>query len=290
MVPVEVLRKVKLLEIRTRKLVNNLFAGEYHTVFKGQGMTFSDFREYVPGDDVRTISWTLTARTGKTYIKKFDEERELTMFLAIDVSRSTDFGSKDLFKGEALAHVAALLAFSAVRNKDQIGLLLFSDVVEHFVPAKKGRGHVQRILRDLFFFRPKRSRTRVAAAADQLIAVLKKRSVVFIMSDFLDAGFEQSLRLLGRKHDVVAVVVRDAAESEIPQMGLVDLEDPETGEIMTVDTSSPAFRYAYQAERKKQEDARDRLLRAAQVDRVEIDSTADYVEPLISFFKRRQGR
>lgn len=290
MVPAEVLRKVKLLEIRTRKLVNNLFSGEYHTVFKGQGMTFSDFREYVAGDDVRTISWNLTARTGKTFIKKFDEERELTVFLVVDVSSSTDFGSSELFKGEAMTHLAALLAFSANRNKDQVGLLLFSDIVEHFVPAKKGRGHVQRILRDLYFHKPRSRRTKIAVAANHLASVLKKRSVIFFLSDFLDEGFDQPLRMLGRKHDVVAIVVHDAAETNLPNVGLLEMQDPETGELMTVDTSSSSFRSAYAAELRRQSDARDRMLRQAQVDRVEVDSAGSYVDPLIQFFSRRRGR
>lgn len=289
MVPVEVLKKVKLLEIKTRKLVNNLFAGEYHTAFKGQGMTFSDFREYVPGDDVRTISWPLTARTGKTYIKKFDEERELTVFLAVDISQSTDFGSKGLFKGEAMTHLAALIAFSAVRNKDQIGLLLFSDVVEHFVPPGKGRGHVNRILRDMYFYKPRSRKTKIASACNHLLGILKKRSVIFLMSDFLDEGFEQPLRLLSRKHDVIAGVVRDHAERELPNVGLLEIQDPESGELMTVDTSSQLFRQALAFESKRQLEIRDKMLKKAQVDRVEIDSSGDYVDSLIEFFNRRKG-
>lgn len=290
MVPVEVLKKVKLLEIKTRKLVNNLFAGEYHTAFKGQGMTFSDFREYVPGDDVRTISWALTARAGKPYIKKFDEERELTVFLAVDISQSTDFGSKNLFKGEAITHLAALIAFSAVRNKDQIGLLLFSDVVEHFVPPGKGRGHVQRILRDLYFFKPRSRKTRIAAACSHLQGVLKKRAVIFMMSDFLDEGFEEPLRMLSRKHDVIAGVVRDQAESNLPNVGLLEIQDPETGAVMTVDTGSAAFRQAFGTESKRQLELRDKMLKKAQVDRLEIDSSGEYVDELISFFSRRKRK
>lgn len=289
MVPVEVLKKVKLLEIKTRKLVNNLFAGEYHTAFKGQGMTFSDFREYVPGDDVRTISWPLTARTGKTFIKKFDEERELTVFLVVDISQSTDFGSKGMFKGEAMTHLAALIAFSAVRNKDQVGLLLFSDVVEHFVPPGKGRGHVQRILRDLYYYKPRSRKTKISAACAHLAGMLKKRAVIFIMSDFLDEGFEQPLRLLSRKHDVIAGVVRDRAETELPDVGLLEIQDPESGEIMTVDTSSGIFRQALAFESKRQLDLRDKMLKKAQVDRIEIDSSGDYVDSLIGFFNRRKG-
>ncbi|PWU17010.1 MAG: DUF58 domain-containing protein [Bdellovibrio sp.] len=298
--PSEVLQKVKLLEIRTRKLVNNLFSGEYHTVFKGQGMTFSDFREYVPGDDIRAISWTLTARAGKPFIKKFDEERELTVFIVVDISRSTDFGSNELLKGEAMTHLAALVAFSAVRNKDQVGLLLFSDIIEHFVPAKKGRGHTQRLLRDLYYFKPRGKKTRIAQAANHLLGVLKKRSVIFFMSDFIDSEFSaeplkaatwaESLRLLGRKHDVVAVVVRDRAELELPDVGLVEIQDPETDEVLTIDTSSRAFRESYAAELRRRRDLRDRLLRQAQVDRVEVDSAGSYVNPLVQFFERRRGR
>ena len=270
--------------------MNNLFAGEYHTAFKGQGMTFSDFREYVPGDDVRTISWALTARAGKPYIKKFDEERELTVFLAVDISQSTDFGSKNLFKGEAITHLAALIAFSAVRNKDQIGLLLFSDVVEHFVPPGKGRGHVQRILRDLYFFKPRSRKTRIAAACSHLQGVLKKRAVIFMMSDFLDEGFEEPLRMLSRKHDVIAGVVRDQAESNLPNVGLLEIQDPETGAVMTVDTGSAAFRQAFGTESKRQLELRDKMLKKAQVDRLEIDSSGEYVDELISFFSRRKRK
>ncbi|ASD63037.1 DUF58 domain-containing protein [Bdellovibrio bacteriovorus] len=286
--PPEVLKKVKLLEINTRKLVNNLFAGEYHTAFKGQGMTFADFREYVPGDDVRSISWPLTARTGKPYIKTFEEERELTLILAVDVSGSSDFGTGPYFKGEVMTHMAALLAFSAVKNNDQIGLLLFSDQVEHFVPPKKGRGHVHRLLRDLFYYKPKSHRTKLSAGFSYLQGILKKRATVFVFSDFMDQGFEQSLRLLGRKHDVVACVVNDAAEYSLPSMGVIEVQDAETGEIVTVDTSSQSFRAQYEEAVAKRKDARDRLLRLAQVERVDVKSSEDYVNPLVAFFKKRR--
>lgn len=286
--PPEVLKKVKLLEINTRKLVNNLFAGEYHTAFKGQGMTFADFREYVPGDDVRSISWPLTARTGKPYIKTFEEERELTLILAVDVSGSSDFGTGPYFKGEVMTHMAALLAFSAVKNNDQIGLLLFSDQVEHFVPPKKGRGHVHRLLRDLFYYKPKSHRTKLSSGFSYLQGILKKRATVFVFSDFMDQGFEQSLRLLGRKHDVVACVVNDAAEYSLPSMGVIEVQDAETGEIVTVDTSSQSFRTQYEEAVAKRKDARDRLLRLAQVERVDVKSSEDYVNPLVAFFKKRR--
>lgn len=288
--PDEILKKVKLLEISTRKLVNNQFAGEYHTMFKGQGMTFSDFREYVPGDDVRTISWALTARTGKTYIKKFDEERELTVMLAVDVSGSADFGTGEYFKGEAMTHVAALIAFSAIKNKDQVGLILFSDQVEHYVPPGKGRGHVHRILRDLFYFKPKSRRTRLATGLDYLQGVLKKRSAIFVISDFMDENFDQSLRLLGRKHDVTALVMQDKAEIQLPDLGVIDLQDAETGELVTVDTSSPGFRRDFETQLKQRRDKREKLLKQSQVGRVDLDSSGNYVDPLISFFKTRKRR
>lgn len=286
-VPVEVLKKVKLLEIRTRKLVNNVFAGEYHTVFKGQGMTFADFREYVPGDDVRSIAWTLTARTGKTYIKKFDEERELTVMLAIDISGSSDFGSSQYFKGEAMAHIAALLAFAAAKNKDQVGLLLFSDQIEHYVPPGKGRGHVQRILRDLYYIKPKSRRTKISTAIQYLQGMLKKRSTVFLISDFMDQDYDQALRMLGKKHEVLALAIEDRAEADLPNMGLVDMEDAETGEIFTVDTSSAQFKRVYSAEMKKRHILRENLLRKAQVDQIVIPSHGDLADSLIQYFQRR---
>ena len=289
-VPAEILKKVKLLEIRTRKIVNNVFAGEYHTVFKGQGMTFAEFREYVPGDDVRSISWTLTARTGKPYIKKYDEERELTVLLAVDVSGSTDFGSGEYFKGEVMAHLSALLAFSAVKNKDQVGLLLFSDQVEHFVPPGKGRGHVHRILRDLYYHKPRHHKTDLRVAFQHLQAATKKRATIFVISDFMAEGYDQSLRQLGRKHDVVALVVRDRLERDLPDLGVVDMQDAETGEILTVDTSSVEFRVAFNREVKKRSEDRDRLLRQSQIDRVDVDSSGSFVDPLIDYFRRRRAR
>lgn len=285
--PAEVLKKVKLLELNTRKLVNNLFAGEYHTAFKGQGMTFADFREYVPGDDVRNISWPLSARTGKTYIKTYEEEREQTLMIAVDISGSTDFGTTGHFKGEVMTYISAILAFSAVKNNDQIGLLLFSDQVEHYVPPKKGRGQVQRILRDLFYFKPKSTKTKLDPALSYLLGVLKKRATVFILSDFFDDGYDRSLRQLGRKHEVIACVVQDPGEIEIPDLGIVDVQDPETGEIQTLDTSSQLFRNSVQKNWNKRKADRDRLILMAQVDKVEIETTENYLDPLIEFFRRR---
>jgi uncharacterized protein (DUF58 family) len=224
--PPEILKKVKLLEISTRRLVNNLFAGEYHSAFKGQGMTFSEFREYVPGDDVRSIAWSLTARAGKPYIKKYDEEREMTLLLVVDISGSGDFGSKSHMKGEIIAHLAAMLSFSAVKNKDPVGLLLFTDQVEHYVPPRKGRGQIHRILRDLYFFKPKSRGTNIGAAVEFLRGVLKKRANIFVFSDFFDRDYGTALKTIAKRHEAVAVVVTDPAEVELPNMDWWKLKIP----------------------------------------------------------------
>lgn len=253
-------------------------------------MTFAEFREYVPGDDVRSIAWSLMARSGKVYIKKHDEEREMTVILAVDVSGSQVFGSQKYLKGEAIAHLSALLGFAATLNKDAVGLLLFSDQVELFVPPKKGRGQMHRILREIYFFKPKSKRTSIGVAVDYLQGVLKKKSHVFLFSDFLDQGFETPLRLLGKKHDAVAVVVKDPLESKIPALGLVDFEDPETGEVVTVDTSSSSFQKEYKQYCQKQDEVRSAQLLRSQVDQIDIETDKDLVQPLVQFFQKRKTR
>lgn len=288
--PAEILKKVQLLELSTRKMVNNLFAGEYHSAFKGQGMTFSEFREYAPGDDVRSISWPVTARMGKPFIKKYDEERELTLMLVVDVSGSGGFGTGKYFKGEVIAHLAAIISFSAAKNNDPVGLILFSDQIEHFVPPKKGRSHVYRILRDLYYFKPRSEKTSIRGALEYLQGVLRKRSTVFLFSDFFDQGFDRALRQIGQKHDLVSCVVADSAERTVPDLGLIDLEDSETGQVMTVDTGSLAFRNSYERQMRKLYEERDSLLKKAQVDRVDIDTSKDFVDPLIAYFRRRNRR
>ena len=288
--PPELLKKVKLLEIQTRKKVNNLFLGEYHAAFRGQGMTFSEFREYVPGDDVRLISWPLYARTEKVYIKKHDEEREMTVILAVDVSGSQDFGSKEFFKGEVAAHVAALLSFTAVSNKDAVGLMLFSDQVELWVPPKKGRAQCMRILRELYYHKPASRGTDIGAALDHLYGVLKKKAHIFVISDFLDQKFESGLSRLGKKHDTVAVVLEDKLEMDIPSMGLIDFEDPETGDVVEVDTSSPVFRKEYKKYLDDMVARRQLELRRAQVDTIPVKTDEDLVDPLLKFFQRRRSR
>jgi uncharacterized protein (DUF58 family) len=288
--PPEILKKVKLLEIQTRKLVNNLFSGEYHTAFKGQGITFSDFREYIPGDDIRSISWTLTARAEKPYIKKFDEERELTLMLAVDISASSDFGSKKYFKGEVINHLAALMSFSAAKNKDRIGLCMFSDQVEHYVPPAKGHGQVNRILRDLYYFKPKHRKTKISSMVEYLQGILKKRATIFLFSDFLDDNFAESLKTFGKKHEVVAVVVRDPLEQNLPDIGLVTLQDPESGETAVVDSSDKNFRAAYAAEMDRRKKRVDEQLLKARVDRIDVFNPDDFVTPLVNFFKGHKKR
>ncbi len=288
--PVEILKKVKLLEISTRKLVNNIFSGEYHSAFKGQGMTFSEFREYIPGDDVRAISWPLTARTGKPFIKIYEEEREMTLMLVVDVSASSEFGSGKYVKGEVMNHLAAVIGFAAMKNNDPIGLLLFSDQVEHYVPPKKGRGQVHRILRDLYYFQPKSKGTSLDSSFKHLLGVLKKKANIFIFSDFLDDDYALSLKQLGNKHDVVCVVVNDQMEKSWPKMGMVDFYDPELDKTVTIDTSSNNFINQYVKENKARINERDETLLKSQVGRVDIESNSDFMAPLISFFKRRNHR
>jgi len=285
--PEEVLKKVKLLDISTRKLVNNLFAGEYHTAFKGQGMTFAEFREYVPGDDVRSISWTLMAKQGKPFIKKYDEERELTLMLAADVSGSGDFGSGKYLKADIIAYISAVLGFSASKNNDRVGLLLFSNEVEKFIPPKKGRPHVQRILSDILSYDAKSRGTKISVAIDHLMNGLTKRSTIFLLSDFMDQNFYVPLRQLGRRHDVIAVVIQDPLELQFPAVGLVNLRDAETGETITIDSSSPLVRKLYKESIETSRKNRDGELRRAQVSRIDVVSGEDFLDPLVSFFKNR---
>ncbi len=289
-IPAEVLKQIKLLEVNTKKLVNSTFAGAYHSAFKGQGMTFADFREYVAGDDIRSISWSLTARTGKTFIKKYEEERELTLILAVDISGSVNFGSENYFKGEVLTHLSALLAFSAAKNNDNVGLLLFSDQIEHYVPPKKGRGHIQRILRDLYFHQPKSKMTNISAVVEYLSGVLKKRGTVFIFSDFMDpTPFATALKRLSRRHETVAVHISDAIEADLPSLGLIDCIDPESGELVTIDTSSALFKKYYRAQFANYKTNVASELKKSRVDLIEIKNGEDFVQPLAQYFKKRKG-
>lgn len=289
-VPAEILKKIKRIEIDTRKMVNNIFSGEYHTKFKGQGMTFSDFREYVAGDDVRNIAWTLMARAGKPYIKTFEEERELTLMICVDVSGSNDFGSRDHFKGETLAYVAATLAFSAIKNNDHVGLLLFSDDVELFVPPKKGKNHVYRILREILFYKPKSTKTKISSALDYLRGILKKRATIFVLSDFQDQDYQASMTFLEKKHEVIAGLVTDPAEFMFPDVGLIDLHDSESGETVLIDTSNPVFREEMKTKFKNDFENFQRNLKRSGVDSFTFEADDNFHKSLLAFFKRRKSR
>ncbi|MFO7653804.1 MAG: DUF58 domain-containing protein [Candidatus Krumholzibacteriia bacterium] len=289
-IPPEILAAVRRIEIRTRRLVEETFSGEYHSVFRGRGMAFREVRAYVPGDDVRTIDWNVTARTGDPFVKLFDEERELTVMLAADVSRSGRFGSGERLKAEIAAELCGVLAFSAIANRDKVGLVLFSDRVELFVPPAQGRMHVLRLIRELLTFRPAATGTDLQPPLQLLGSVVKRRATVFLVSDFWTGDFAASLRPVARRHDLVAVRVRDPRETELPPVGLVRWVDAETGRAVVVDASSAATRREV-AERARAHDRRlERLLRSSGVDLVDVDATRSYVEPLQAFFTRRVGR
>ena len=290
MIPEEILEKVRLIEIRSRNVVNDLFAGEYHSAFKGRGMEFAEVREYLRGDDVRTIDWNVTARTGSPYVKVFDEEREQTVMLLVDASASGAFGSVQQMKGEVGVEISALLAFAAIKNNDRVGLLIFTDEVEVFIPPKKGRKHVLRVIRELLYFQPKGKRTSITSALDYLDRVLHRRSVVFLISDFIDEDYERPLQLMRRRHDMVAVSIFDPRERALPDVGFINLQDAETGEQFLVDSSRREVR-AYFAQQQEREDQQRRaLFRRNGIDEVPIDITKSYVDPLVRLFHERVRR
>ena len=288
--PKEILKKIRLIELRTRRLVNSIFAGQYHSVFKGRGMNFEEVREYAPGDEIRSIDWNVTARMNVPYIKKFTEERELTVMLLVDVSASGLFGSIELSKRELAAEVASILAFSAINNNDKVGLLLFSNEVELFIPPKKGRLHTLRLIREMLYFEPKGRGTNLAGALDYMNRVISRRSVVFMISDFMAPDFTKALTVTSRRHDLVAMPVTDPGESELPDVGIVTLEDAETGEQIDVNTSSRAVRRGLFELNEERLRALDRLLRSRRVDVVPLSTAEDYLIPLRAFFDQRERR
>lgn len=287
-VPPEILRQVKLIELRTRGLVNSLFTGEYRSVFKGQGMEFSEVREYQPGDEVRSIDWNVTARMRRPFVKRYIEERELTVMLMVDLSGSERFGTVKRFKSELASELAAVLAMSAVRNNDRVGILLFTDRIEHVVPPRKGRRHVLRIIRDLLAFEPTGKGTDLAGAIDYLARMLGQHTIVFIVSDFLSPGIERPLKILAQHHDVVAVTVEDPSEMNLPNLGIARFVDPETGKTIEVDTSSRAVRIAYEKHTEEERETRKHLLRRLAIDEVPVHTDSGVVEPLLRFFRSRE--
>ena len=287
MIPKELFKKIRRLEIRTKGLVNNVFGGEYHSAFKGRGMEFAEVRPYQIGDDIRNIDWNVSARTGETYVKVFEEEREQTLMLLVDISGSGEFGSHRQFKREVAAEVCALIAFSAIKNNDKVGLLLFSDQVELFVPPGKGRRHVLRLIRELFAHEPASRGTDLSVALRYLLGVLRRRAVVVLLSDFLDEGYERTLRIVARRHDAVALHLQDPREEELPDVGLVELIDAETGEARLVDTASKQARRAFAQDAYARRQATTALMRRARVDHVPLRTNADYVGALVRFLHRR---
>jgi uncharacterized protein (DUF58 family) len=288
--PREILKKIRRIELRTRRLVNASFSGRYHSVFKGRGMNFEEVREYTAGDDIRTIDWNVTARMNAPYVKKFTEERELTVMLLVDVSASGSFGSVELSKRELAAEVAAILAFSAINNSDKVGLLLFSDEVELFIAPKKGRLHTLRLIREMLYFQPKGRRTDLAAALEYLNKVISRRAVVFLISDFLAPDYGKPLTVSSRRHDLVAMPVLDPGEERLPNVGLVTFEDAETGEQIEINTSSASVRSAFAAEEERRRKRLDKLFGSRGIDVVPLATNQDYLVALRAFFERRERR
>ena len=289
-IPGELLRKIRHIEIRTNRLVNDVFAGEYHSVFKGRGMEFDEVREYTPGDEIRTIDWNVTARYGHPFVKRYVEERELTVMLAVDASASGLFGTSGQIKAELATEICALLAFSAIRNNDRVGLIIFTDHVEKYIPPKKGHQHVLRVILELLNFQPQGTGTDISEALGYLNKVRRRQSVVFLVSDFLASDYRQSLLVTSKRHDVIAIAVTDQREVQMPGVGLLELEDAETGEMVLVDTSNRAFRQAYLEHTKTQRAQRDQIFRSINVDRIDVYTGQSYVEPLTIFFKERERR
>jgi uncharacterized protein (DUF58 family) len=290
MIPKEIIQKVRHIEIRTRGLVNDLFGGEYHSVFKGRGMSFSEVREYQPGDDISLIDWNVTARSNAPYIKIFEEERELTVYLIVDMSRSGNFGTLRRFKNEIAAEIAAVLGFSAIKNNDKVGLILFSDEIEKYVVPKKGKSHVLRVVRELLYHRPKGRRTSIKNALDFLLNVAKRRSVVFLISDYMDEGYWKSLKVANRKHDLIGIQINDVAESDIPDLGLLKVHDPETNEQFWIDTGSKEERLLFKKEQEEKRIKFNKECDRIKFDLIQISTTSDYVDPLMNYFKRREKR
>jgi uncharacterized protein (DUF58 family) len=290
MISKELAKKIRFIQIYTSKAVNDVLAGEYHSVFKGRGMEFDEVREYAPGDDIRTIDWNVTARTGQPYVKRYVEERELTVLFVVDLSASGSFGTKRQLKNEVAAELCALLAFSAIKNNDKVGLIVFTDEIELYIPPKKGVSHVLRVIRDLLNFEPRRSRTDIKQALDFMGRVTPRRAVVFLVSDFQATGYEKRLRVASRRHDLIAVALKDPRESTLPVAGLIELEDAETGERTLVDTSSAAVRRRYEALARERDDKRAASFRSMAIDQIPVVTGEDYVRDLVKFFRIRERR
>ncbi|MBA4407159.1 DUF58 domain-containing protein [bacterium] len=286
----ELLKQVKQIEIRTRGIVNDVFSGEYHSVFKGRGMEFSEVREYYFGDDIRNIDWNVTARFGHPYIKIFEEERELTVMLLVDMSGSLVFGSVEKTKQQIAAELSAILAFSALKNNDKVGLILFTDRIEKFVPPRKGKSHSLRIIREVLSFEPQGKATNLRQALEYFNHTIKKKAIVFLISDYIDGGYDKILRIVGKKHDLIGIVLRDPREKSLLNAGLIKFLDAETGEIRYLDTSDKAVRKSIVDENKRWMEYRRQLFLSSRLDSIDIETSGSYIKPLVDFFKLREKR
>ncbi|MFH1699936.1 MAG: DUF58 domain-containing protein [Candidatus Zixiibacteriota bacterium] len=290
MIPKDIFKKIRRIEIRTRKLVNDLFSGEYHSTFKGQGIEFEEVREYFPGDDIRLIDWNVTARTGIPHVKKFKEERELTVTLLVDASSSGRFGTFERYKEELAAELCALLAFSAIKNNDKVGLIIFTDKIEKYIPPNKGKPHVLRLIREILYFTPEHTKTDIAGALEFFSKVTKRRSVVFLISDFLSENYSRPLQIANRRHDVIAIKISDPREISFDNYGLIELEDAETGEVIVLDTSSHQFRKEFSEQAQATVDSLQHDFRLIDTDFIQIRTDKPYTIPLVQFFKMREKR
>lgn len=286
----ELLKKVRKIEIKSRGLSNQIFSGEYHSAFKGSGMAFSEVREYVAGDEIRKIDWNVTARFNHPFVKVFDEERELTVMLLIDLSASGEFGSTDQLKRDIITEISAVLAFSAIQNNDKIGVIFFSDKIEKFIPPKKGKSHILRIIRELLSFEPESKKTDIGEALRFFTKVIKKKSTTFILSDFLDNNFDKALQIASKKHDIIALRMQDPREKELIDLGLVPFEDAETGQTYWVDTSDNNFREAFRKEQVKRDLQLKDIFNRAKVDMALVQTDRPYVKPLMNLFKLRESK
>lgn len=290
MLPRELIKSVKHLEIIARRAVNDQLAGRYHSSFKGQGIDFADVREYQPGDDIRVIDWKVSARLDDLYVKQFQEEREMTVVLLVDMSGSQSFGTQEKLKQETAAEIAALIAFSAIKNNDRVGLLTFTDRVEKYIKPKKGRKHVLRVITEILTPGERSKQTNIESALHYLTRVLSKRAVVFVISDFMDEGFSTALRIANRRHEIVPIIVSDPMEYILPNIGLVNFEDPETGERVLIDTSSRKTRNRYETMMAKRTLDIEKMFKRNKIDTIRVETNTDYVQPLMRYFKRRTRR
>lgn len=290
MIPQELIKKIRQIQIYTSRAVDASFAGQYESVFKGRGMQFDEVREYTPGDDIRTIDWNVTARTGRPYIKRYVEEREMTVLFAVDLSASGDFGTVNKAKNELAAEFCAVLAFAAAKNNDKVGLLIFTDQIELYIPPKKGISHMLRLVRELLYFKMPKRKTNIGEALDYLGKVIRKKATMFLVSDFIEADFKRPLSLLNKRHDVIAVTVRDKAEISLPGIGLIEFADAETGEIILIDTSSRKLRNQYSNTAAMRFDELKNMLRTINVDCISISTDKPYIQDLVRFFHMRHKR